>query len=395
MPAIVFTAQWLKSLKPPTDKDREPWFDSSRLGKGQSLLLMNHRSGRKVWWAYYGKNKKIRLGEYPKMGLKDADEAAQRELTLLLDNIDPAQVRREQAGLPTFEYVAEYFLLRHASTLADSGRRYREIIEREFIPVWRHRKAQELQRRDVVPVLEAIAERGHRAANMAHAVLRKLFNWAIRRDLMEHNPVTNIDRPGGVEQSRDRVLSQDEIRALWSGLDKAAMADEIKLLLRLILATGQRKGELRKAGKGEFDLVNNWWTIPAGHAKNGQSHRVPLSPLAAGLVKRAFKLHPDSALLFPSPRGGAVMAETAIDRAVRNNREVFGIDHWTPHDLRRTAASLCAGMGVDRLVIKKILNHTDSDITAVYDRHGYDKEKQQALNKWGRELQTITRGAAA
>ena len=112
-------------------------------------------------------------------------------------------------------------------------------------------------------------------------------------------------------------------------------------------------------------------------------------------MKRAFKLHPDSALLFPSPRGGEVMTETAIDRAVRNNREVFKIDHWTPHDLRRTAASLCAGLGVDRLVIKKILNHTDSDITAVYDRHGYDKEKQQALNKWGRELQTITRRAAA
>ena len=403
MPSKKFTAKWCDSVT--TTKKREYFYDYSRLAKGQALVLKVYGTGTKTWAASYYKDGKsqpfLTIGPYASrtgpdgLSLKDADETAQRKLAMLLDNIDPLEQQRELKTAPTFEMVAELFLLRHAFTLADSGRKYREIVEREFIPAWRHQKAQELRRRDVVSVLEAIAERGPRAANLAHAVLRKLFNWAIRRDLLEHNPATNIDRPGGVEQSRDRVLSQDEIRALWSGLDKAAMAEEIKLLLRLMLATGQRKGELRKAGKGEFDLVNNWWTIPAGHAKNGQSHRVPLSPLAAGLVKRAFKLHPDSALLFPSPRGGEVMTETAIDRAVRNNREVFGIDHWTPHDLRRTAASLCAGMGVDRLVIKKILNHTDSDITAVYDRHGYDKEKQQALNKWGRELQTITRGAAA
>jgi integrase len=100
-------------------------------------------------------------------------------------------------------------------------------------------------------------------------------------------------------------------------------------------------------------------------------------------------------LLFPSPRGGEVMTETAVDRAVRNNRDAFGIDHRAPRDLRRSAAGLCEGPGVDRLVIRKILNYTGSDITAVYDRHGYDREKQRALNQWGKELQSIIREARA
>lgn len=405
MPATTFTAAWLKGLKPPKDKDRERWFDYSRLSKGQALVLINYRSGRKKWAVSYYKDGKtqplLRIGSYSeKTGkdgicLKDADIEAQRQLATLLDNVDPAELQRELKSAPTFEMVAELFLLRHAVTLADSGRKYREIVEREFIPLWKHYKAQDVRRRDVVSLLEGIAERGPVAANRAHAVIRKLFNWAIRRDLLEVNPATNIDRPGGVERSRDRVLSSDEIKKLWAGLDTAAMAEEIKLLLRLMLATGQRKGELRRAGKGEFDLVNNVWTIPAEHVKNGQSHRVPLSPLAAGLARQAFKLHPDSELVFPSPRGGGIMTESAIDRAVRNNVDVFGIDHWTPHDLRRTAASLCAGLGVDRLVIKKILNHVDGDITAVYDRHSYDSEKQKALNKWGRELKSITTAAAS
>jgi Arm DNA-binding domain len=272
-----FTAKWCDSVT--TSKKREDFYDYSRLAKGQALVLKVYGTGTKSWWASYYPNGKsqtlLSVGPYASrtgpagLSLKDADEEAQRKLAMLLDSIDPLQQQRDLKSAPNLAMGAELFLLRHAYTLADSGRKYREIVEREFIPVWRDHKLQELRRRDVVSVLEGIAVRGHRAANLAHAVLRKLFDWCIRRDLLENNPATNIDRPGGVERSRDRVLSHDEICALW------------------------------------------------------------------------------------------------------------------------------AGPGVDRLVIRKILNHTHSGITSVHDRLGYDKEKQQALYKWSRKLQSMTREVRA
>lgn len=181
---------------------------------------------------------------------------------------------------------------------------------------------------------------------------------------------------------------------LWPAIDAADMADQIKLLLKLMLVAAQRKQEWLLAEWPDFDLQAGWWTIPAAHVKNRQSHRVPLSPLALTLLQQCRALAGGSRLVLPSPRSCGPLVASAVERAVRNNREHFDIEHWTPHDLRRTAARHVAGMGVSRLVIKKILNHTDRDITAVYDRHSYDSEKQAALFQWSEYLVGLVGGAA-
>lgn len=147
----------------------------------------------------------------------------------------------------------------------------------------------------------------------------------------------------------------------------------------------------------EFDLESGWWVIPAEKSKNKLTHRVPLSPLAKEILKTAKEQAEDSQWVFPSPRDGGSkrIADTAIDRAVRNNRQVFGIDSFTPHDLRRTAASLMTSMGISRLVVSKILNHAEQGVTAVYDRHSYDSEKKTALEAWGRKLESIVSGTVS
>lgn len=397
MPAKNFTARWVKSVKPPANKDREDFFDYAYFNKGQGLVLRVRKSGTKSWCVVYIKNGKNRppytIGRYPALSLADAADEGQRVLAQLLDNVDPVDARNERNAAPTFEYVAELFLLRYCVDKKDSGRRDRDILTRDFIPKWGDEKAQDIRRRDVMAVLDCIAERGTVTANRAHACIRKLFNWAIQRDLLEANPATNIPRKK--ETARDRVLSVDEIKTLWPAIEGADMADQIKRLLQLMLVTGQRKAELVLAEWSEFDLKGGWWTIPAAHAKNGHVHRVPLSPLALKLLREAKKQANGNSLVLPSPRTGKPLVGSAIDRAVRNNRDGFPIEHWTPHDLRRTAASHIARLGTNRLVMKKILNHTDGDITAVYDRHSYDKEKKAALNKWGRELQRLVDEARA
>ena len=133
------------------------------------------------------------------------------------------------------------------------------------------------------------------------------------------------------------------------------------------------------------------WIIPGARAKNGQSHRVPLSPQALDLLRQAKVLAGDSTLIFPGRRKGMAMRPDALMRAIARAQEAFGIAHWTPHDLRRTAATLMSGNGSGRLVIAKVLNHVSADarVTAVYDRHSYDAEKRTALEGLGRRIASL------
>ena len=139
----------------------------------------------------------------------------------------------------------------------------------------------------------------------------------------------------------------------------------------------------------EMDLTGAWWTIPAERSKNGLAHRVPLSPPAVKVLKALRPLTGDSPWVFPSPKkeGASIAhAQKAIERIVERS----GVD-FRGHDLRRTAASLMVGAGVPRLVVSKILNHVETGVTAVSDRHSDDPEKRAALDFWGKRLEQIVR----
>jgi integrase len=189
------------------------------------------------------------------------------------------------------------------------------------------------------------------------------------------------------------VLNAQEIAVLWRALDKPelAMSPAIRLALKLQLVTAQRKGrEIIAAEWSEFELDERVWTIPAEKTKNGMPHRVPLSPLALAILDEiATVTGRDGRWLFPSPKTGKAITGSAVDHAMRNNREVLGTGNATPHDLRRTAASHMTSIGISRLVVSKVLNHAEPGITAVYDRHSYDIEKRAALAAWAVRIEEI------
>ena len=152
------------------------------------------------------------------------------------------------------------------------------------------------------------------------------------------------------------------------------------------------------------------WTIPPEHVKNEKTHRVPLSALAVSLIQAAQALAGESEWLFPSPRGYVPVAGQAVNQALNRalmpppkrpkaaklaQKPAIRLSGVTPHDLRRTAASQMAGLGINRLIISKVLNHVETGVTAIYDRHGYDAEKRRALDAWGARLQGITSGKKA
>jgi integrase len=211
-------------------------------------------------------------------------------------------------------------------------------------------------------------------------------------------------------EARDRVLTPAEIHALWNGLPKAlARSKACQRIIKLCLVTAQRVGEVAGMEPRELNLRQATWTIPSWRTKNGSEHIVPLSALAVELIREALAgAGKDTKFVFPNPEGDGFLAASAVARTITrahedtNDRPLgrFGIAHWTAHDLRRSAVSIMAEMGVAPIVLGHVINHrsvTRAGVTlAVYSHYTYDKEKRAALELWADRLTAMTKvGAVA
>jgi integrase len=341
------------------------------------------------------------VGSYPQMGLADAHVKLADAKRQLAQGIDPGEIevrnRKAEGAAETVAEVAEAYLEKWARPRKRSADEDERQLRKDVLPAWGHRKAKDITRRDVIALLDSIVERGAPiAANRMLACVRRMFSWAVSRDIVSASPCVAVRAPAD-EKRRDRVLSAAEIASFWPALaiPELAVSMSVRLALKFQLVTAQRKGEVVRAEWNEFDLQGaGLWTIPAEKAKNGMPHRVPLSPLARAVLDEIALNRPSvSGWLFPSRKNKAApMAGQSVDRAMRKHRAVLGIGDATPHDLRRTAASHMTSIGISRLVVSKILNHAEPGVTAVYDRHSYDGEKREALAAWGARLEEIVGG---
>jgi integrase len=388
-----FTDKSIVALRPKTER-YEIW-------EGGGFGVRVSPRGTKAWvWVYHfaGRPRRMTLGTYPAIGLADARIKLADARKLLERGIDPGdrevQTRRAERAAQTLTELAEAYLEKWARPRKRSASEDERILRKDVIPAWGRRKAKDIARRDVIALLDGIVDRGSPvAANRTLAIVRRMFGWALSRDMIPANPCSAVKAPGK-ETRRDRVLNADEIAALWRSLDNPAIpiSQPIRLALKLQLATAQRKGEVIDAEWSELDLDEGIWTIPGERAKNGLPHRVPLSTLALAVfdeIRAAVRDGRQSKWLFRSPRREGPITGPAVDHAMRDNRDALGTGDATPHDLRRTAASHMTSIGISRLVVSKILNHAEPGITAVYDRHSYDREKRTALNAWGERLEEI------
>jgi integrase len=383
----------VKSLRP--KKSRYIVWEEGGTGLGVRVSPSDRKSFI-FMYRFDGKPRMMTLGPYPKLKLVSARLRVAQAKDRLSQGIDPGQelIESKEAirGAHSVKALIDEYIEKWAKPRKRSWKEDDRILRKDVQPVWGRKKAETIKRRDIVLLLDEIVDRGAPIqANRTLAVIRKMFNFALSRGILEQSPCVQIPAPSR-ENQRDRVLSDEEIRAIWLSLDDAGMVKEIQLSLKLQLITGQRKGEVVGAEWRDLDLKGGWWTIPKEKSKNNLPHRVPLSPLALKVLKETKELSNKSPFLFPSPsKENTHITEPAIDRAIRNNRELFDIDHFVPHDLRRTVASQITAMGIPRLTVSKILNHVESGVTAVYDRHSYDKEKQKALDKWSKRLEKIVK----
>jgi integrase len=357
-------------------------------GRGSLFLRVGARGG-KSWsltYRFNGRLRRLTLGEYPEVTLSRARVKAAEAVLQIESGEDPASnaltAKAEQQKAPTVADLASAFVELYSKPRKRSWAEDQRILQRDVVPTLGTLKAKDLTRRDIARLLDSVAARGAPiAANRTLAVVRKMMNWALDRGEVTINPAAGIAAPSK-EQSRDRVLTDEEIKAFWCGLDSAHMDNVTRQALRFMLVTGQRLGEVCAM---RWEQINKVWTIPSETAKNGKAHRVPLSGLAQTILDQA-KAVTTGAYVFPSPRGDRPMSPTALSHALRKNLELLGIADAHPHDLRRTAASHMTMLGHNRLVVSKVLNHIEGGITAVYDRHSYDPEKKAALDAWSRKL---------
>jgi|LakMenEpi13Jul12_1017406.scaffolds.fasta_scaffold00512_2 integrase len=386
MPTCSFTHRWIDTVKAP-EKGQTDYFDERTTGLG----LRISSAGRKSWFVMYrhaGRLRRYTIGTYPSLGLADAKERAKELLNDAAKGNDPATDKQISREAPTFGDIAGQYIELYAKPNKRSWKEDQRILDYDLLPKWKNVKAHEIKRRDVIALLDKMVLRAPIQANRTLALIRKLFNWAISRDLVEANPCSAVKMPAK-ENQKDRVLTEEEIQIFWREIEVSSMSELTRLCLQLQLVTAQRKGEIVITEWADIDLNSGWWTIPAQKAKNKLSHRVPLSPLALQLLERVKALSGSSKWLFPSSQTENAMLNTSIDHALRRNQSRFGIPTFTPHDLRRTAASHMTGLGISRLTVSKILNHVESGITAVYDRHSYDQEKRNALNIWADKITSI------
>ena len=386
------TEKYLQSLEAPGEGYTLVW-DETTPGFGARIIP----SGRISFLVFYrnedGKQRRYSIGHFPAVSPSDARKKAIEIKGQVAGAKDPFDLIATR-GTPKFAVLAHEYIERRCRQ-KKSGPEDERIINKDLLPTWRKIPAKSIKRRDVIELIDKINERGSPImANRTLSLVSRIFNFGISRDLVEHNPTVMV-RPPGKENQRDRVLKSGEIETFWTKIDTMSVAGpHVKTALRLILILGQRSGEILSMEWSDIDFETATWAIPGTKTKNGLPHQVPLSGLAVDLLSEIERTGP---YVFPRKSGKGInpdyhMESSALAIAVRRNREHFGLDHFTPHDLRRTAASHMARLGVSRFIIRRILNHAEREVTDTYDRYSYLNEKREALNLWEIELRGLISG---
>ena len=291
-------------------------------------------------------------------------------------------------AIPTVSEFAETFIDRYAKPKNKAWHEQDRILKADVLPLIGTLKINAVERKHIIKLLDKKEDAGASVArNRLLSLLSKVFAFALERALIDVNPALGIKKLP--EQARERTLTTDEIKRLWSATsNESNFSISTRLVLRLALLTGQRIGELCQMSESQIN--GDLWTIPT--TKNGLPHSVPLCPMALDLIDTA-KPYSVNGLLFPNTKGG-VMESQVISKVMERIAwdSAPDTDRPTPHDLRRTFTTGISKLGFNRLIQDKVTNHKDNSVGGIYDRNDYQKEKRQALEAWERHIKEILTG---
>ena len=388
MPKRALTAASVERLKPPPQGQIDV-FDQGYPG----LALRISYGGGKTWVFFYrigGRLRRMGLGTYPAVSLSEAREAWRGARQEVAQGRDPSQSRKRERPATNFAAVAEEWLRRDQSKNRSHANVVR-ILNKDVIPVWGHLAIQDIGRRDVLDLIDGIADRG--AVSMArqvHAHVHRLFRWCVGRGIIETSPMADLPKPG-TKVARDRVLTDAELVAVWKGCDQLGWP--FGIIFQLLLLTGARREEIGGLRWSEISDADDAPEIKleGARTKSGEPHVIPISKLVAVSIGMAPHIA-NSDFVFTTngktPVSGWSRAKVRLDKLVP-------LDPWTIHDLRRTVATGMQKLGVGLQVVEAILGHVSGSragVVGIYQRHTYDAEKRAALNAWAAHVSALLEG---
>lgn len=379
---IRLTDRVIRGVKPPKNGaefvyDSElPFFGLRTLASGTKAFVYGYRNADE-------RLHRMTLGRWPALTATAARLRAREIAAKVAAGGYPFEERQAKRAENTLAELVDLYERKALSKLRRGDEAARHLRSDVLPSLGAKTKPSSITRRDIVRLVDEKAINAPIAANRLLSHVKGLFSWAVEKGEITGDPASGI-KPTK-EKSRDRVLSEDEIRALWEALPGARLMTEgTRTALRLVLLTAQRPGEVCAMERSELDSVEGWWQMPREKTKSDRAHRVPLTGMALDLIQRQPKA---DRWVFASVKGQS-LRRLALSHAVRRNNH-FGLTRWTPHDLRRTAVTHMAKLGVDKFVRERILNHSQGKMDTTYDLYTYDREKRSALEKWERKLKSI------
>ncbi len=391
VPRLKLSARGVMALG--TDRAREEFWDTVTPGL---VLRVSGESGTKTWSVRYrmnGMHRRQKLGGYPSLSLAEA-RAAAREVQRQADaGEDPAMERADRrAGRYTFKELADEVLEARAMRTREATRLERtRILGKELLPVWGHRPAADITRREIVHLVEDIAKRGAPiVANRTLGLIRLIFNDGLRRGFptLEANPAHLVELPAE-EVGRDRYLTREEIQVIWQATGDETPAT--RGAFRLALLTGQRIGSV--CAMRWDGITGDLWTIPPEHFKGKRTHVIPLSTEGCEVIEELREAADSDTWVFPSRAKAKRPYLTNMGGSLSRVRKKTPIPSWTVHDFRtafRTHAVRAiedGGLAIPAHVADAVLGHKEA--TLGFARYTGDRdryllyEKRDALQKWG------------
>ena len=370
------TDRAVREAEPPHGRLCRYIWDDQVIGFGVCLTRAGARSFV-VRYRVVGRERKLTIGAYPDWSVSAAREEAKRVKRAADIGDDPLGMRDERRSAPIMAELVARYLTEHASRKADLAYRDQQSLMRRFVlPRLGKLQIDEVKHTDIDRLHRYISEKTPIQANRVAQVLRKMFNLAIRWEYRADNPVTGL--VFNPEPPRHRYLTEDEIKRLT-----AVLADHPNRrcanVIRLLLLTGARKGEVMKATWDQFDLEGGVWTKPSAHTKQRREHRVPLSVAAVALLRDIREGQPRFCR-FVFPGDPPDHALTEISTFWEGVRRKAGIEDVRMHDLRHTYASILVSSGLSLPIIGALLGHTQPQTTARYS-HLFDHPLREATER--------------
>jgi integrase len=397
--------RFVATVVPPVDRPEATHWDDASPGLGLRVL----RTGAKSWIVRYRVGRRQRfttIGRAADLGIEKAREIAATFRAKAKLGQDPGaevEALRDAAG-DTLDRLIDGYLARHV--VKRQKPRTQAETRRHLLTHWRplHKASvPTIDRRRVARELQRIAEEnGEVAANRARSALSAMFSWSIKEGLAEINPVIGTNKVAE-EHSRERTLTDEELRAIWLATSGPGAFDRI---VRLLMLTGCRRNEIGALAQCDIDLSAAIITIPGARSKNGHAHIVPLAEPARVIVS---SMERQGGLVFSSSDNGFSgwsLSKHRLDQKIAtararaaglekpNTQQLggYGLEKWRLHDLRRSVATRLADLGVEPHVIEEILGHTSghkAGVHGIYNRSTYEPQKRAALSLWADRLMQI------